>query len=175
MPLAEAVKRAGSLEALRPHLRAGSILARHGGLYTLDGAPKPRADDRIPARWWADARDIDPTTGRALFTEDPFFLIGPNPTADTLAIGVELERATIERLFPVAPKPPGRKRGAKLSPVWQQIFSHFDPIVAREGKFPSVGSAASSVEEWLEKNNKTLSRRAIERGIPKYRPDWIAA
>jgi hypothetical protein len=81
----------------------------------------------------------------------------------------------VEVLPPAKPKPPGRRRGAKPSKVWQQIFDHFDPVVAREGKFPSLGSAASSVEEWLEENNKTLSRRAIERGIPRHRPDWIPA
>ena len=72
-------------------------------------------------------------------------------------------------------KAPGRKRGVKPSPVWQLIFKHFDDVVAREGKFSSVGSAATQIETWLEKKNKVLSRSAIERGIPKYRPDWIAA
>ena len=37
MPLREAIELAGSFEALRPHLRAGSILARHNGLYAWPG------------------------------------------------------------------------------------------------------------------------------------------
>ena len=35
MPWREALKRAGSFDALRPYLHTGRIPARHGGLYTL--------------------------------------------------------------------------------------------------------------------------------------------
>jgi hypothetical protein len=172
MPLHEAVKRAGSVEALRPHLHDGRILARHKGVYTLPGVtPKMVEHDRIPAGWWRTAHDIEAATGRAQFT-GVRVKIG---LYEVLAVGIEVERAAVEALWPTPPKVPGRKRGAKPSKVWQQIFDHFDPIVASKGKFPTLGSAATSVETWLENNNKRLHRSTIERGIINYRSDWITA
>jgi hypothetical protein len=178
MPWDEALMRAGSLDALRPHLCAGSILARHNGLYYWPGGGARSGPGNIRPGLWADAR-VDPATGRVIFTMVAlvrlFFTDSgddrPPVTSEVFALGIELERTAVE----IALKPPGRKRGTKPSKVWQEIFEHFDAIVAREGKFLSVGSAASSVEAWLEENNKVLSRSAIERGIPKYRPDWITA
>jgi hypothetical protein len=173
MPLAEGVKRAGSFEALLPYLRDGRILARRDGLYSFPGGRAQGGPGNISPRWWAEAR-YDTATGRVIFTFDGWS-DNPSVPRELFATGVELERAPVEARWSATLKPPGRKRGVKPSPVWQQIFRHFDPIVARKGKFPSVGSAASSVETWLKDNNKSLSRSAIERGIPKYRPDWIAA
>jgi hypothetical protein len=170
MPWDEALTRAGSLDALRPHLCAGSILARRAGLYSLPGARAQGGPGNISSQWWAKAHE-DAATGRVMFT----FPDRPSGFRELFAIGIEVERAAVERLFPVAPKLQGRKRGTKPSKVWQDIFDHFDAVVAREGKFLSVGSAASSVEAWLKDKNKSLSRSAIERGIPKYRPDWITA
>ena len=43
MPFAEALERAGSFEALLPHLREGRILARYHGLYTW---PERRGGER---------------------------------------------------------------------------------------------------------------------------------
>ena len=83
------------------------------------------------------------------------------------------QRSETQPASPEPDRPPRRKSGKKPSPVWQEIFDHFDDVVADKGKFHSVGSAVTSVEKWLETKNKSLSRRAIERGIPKYRPNWI--
>ena len=48
MPFAEAVKRAGSFEALRPHLREGRILAHHNGLYSWPGGEAMSGPGDIP-------------------------------------------------------------------------------------------------------------------------------
>ena len=105
---------------------------------------------------------------------------GPDRVRHVIAVGVEVDRAAIDTLFPAAtvsapPKPSKHKGGAKPSPVWPLIFQHFDSVVASEGQFSSVYSAASSVEAFLKEKGKSLSHRAIERGILRYRPDWIAA
>ncbi|QIG46669.1 hypothetical protein G5V57_02180 [Nordella sp. HKS 07] len=175
MPLHEAVARAGTLEALLPHLSTGRILACAVGFYTSEGSPVQQKDRRIPASWWGNAHDIDPPTGRAYFSMGLAAIDDKVVTYDILVIGIKFERAAVDALWSVKPKAPGRKRGVKPSPIWQQIFRHFDPVVDCDGRFPSVYSAASTVEAWLKKNNKNLSRSAIERGISKYRPDWITA
>jgi hypothetical protein len=174
MPLREAEKRAGSVEALLPHLRGGRIMTRHGGLYRpSSGAPQPQADDRIPAGWWANARDIDPATGRVLFAVDPLFQIVP-AAADTLAIGIELERAAVEALWPAKPKSSESKRGAKPSAAWAKVQPHFDHLVDCDGPFPSLGSARDSVKLLLkEKKLGRLNDRTIERWINKHRPQWV--
>ena len=193
MPFAEALARAGSFEVLLPHLREVRILARHHGLYACPGGEAVSGPGDIDPDFWAEAR-FDPATGRVILKkpdvrvqirdiseegERPGQLI-VIPEREVIALDVDLERTAVETLFPVAtvsttPKPPARKRGTRPSPVWPQIFQHFDSVVAREGKFPSVYGAASSVEAFLKENGKSLSHRAIERGILKYRPDWITA
>jgi hypothetical protein len=166
MSFAKAVARAGTLDALLVPVREERIFAR--GLW-----PGGAAKHIFAGTWWDEriVHDIDPVAGRAKFWTS----LTPGFTIAKVAIGIEFERAAVEARWPVKPKPPGRKGGKKPSPVWQQIFKHFDDVVAHKGKFRNVGSATTSVENWLEKNNKRLSRSAIERGIPKYRPDWIAA
>ena len=64
---AAAVARAGSLEAVLARLRAGDVMACHGGLYNKDRRPIRRKDDHIPVEWWKTARDIDPAAGRVWF------------------------------------------------------------------------------------------------------------
>lgn len=173
MPFAEAVERAGSFEVLRPHLRNGRIPARHNGIYYWPEGGQLSGPGELDPGFWAKARFEPDVIEQVILTTIKVPLYGgPERVRRVIAFGTEVERAAVES----APlKPPRRKSGTKPSKVWQQIFVHFDRLVARDGKFPSVYSAASSVEEWLKKNNKSLSRSAIERGISKYRPDWIAA
>src|SRR5262249_54896880 len=104
------------------------------------------------------------------------------PQREVFALGVDLECTAVETLFPVAPvsallKPSGRKRGAKPSPVWQQIFEHFDPLVTSKGKFHSLSSAASSVGAWLREDQRRvqLHDSTLKRGIQKNRPNWFEA
>ena len=166
MPWDEALKRAGSLDALRPHLCAGSILARHNGLYLWPGGGPVTAD--IRPNWWAGAR-IDPATGRVIFTR-PWSSGG---TREIFAIGLEVERAT-ERLFPAKPKPAESRRGAKPSAAWAKVQPHFDHLVDRDGPFPSLGSARDSVKLLLkEKKLGRMDDRTIERWIRKHRPQWV--
>jgi len=129
MPWDEALKRAGSLDALRPHLCAGSILARHNGLYILPGGGPVTAD--IRPHWWAGAR-VDPATGRVIFT-GPFF---SGVRREVFAIGIEVERAAVESLFPAAPEP-----GITVCERWRK-FENF---------FADMGPPPAS--KWIERIN----------------------
>jgi hypothetical protein len=111
MPFAEAVERAGSFEALLPHLRGSRILARHGGLYSWPDGAACGGPGIISADWWADARDV---IGRVIFKRPAryqLFFAGPGvprddrpspPTEEVFAISLELEADAVERLFPIA-------------------------------------------------------------------------
>ena len=107
MPFAEALERAGSFEALLPHLREGSILARCQGIYSWPSGRAESGPRDIPPEWWAKAR-IDPATGRVILTAPGARVIspgGPRPppkTREVFAIGIELEAAAVETLFPVS-------------------------------------------------------------------------
>jgi hypothetical protein len=105
IPFRQAVKRAGSLDALMPALRDGRVLARHGGLY-VNGGPAAPAGSISPS-WWAanTVRDIDPEANRAVFVMD--LLGGPLPM---VAIGIEVEGGPLLRLFP---EPEAEKPAAK--------------------------------------------------------------
>jgi hypothetical protein len=128
MSLGEAVACAVKLEFLLPPLRSGFIAARHGGLYSPDGSkPKKAEYDRIPADWWFYVLDIDSVAGRVLFAVDGLFRIPDRDgkiTADTLAIGIELERPAVVKMFPAAQQPeqPTRPAEPKMEPkdwlVW---------------------------------------------------------
>jgi hypothetical protein len=96
MRLAEAVKRAGSLADLMPAVRDGRIMTHHNGLYSWPECdPIKCKDQALPATWWEDAHDVDPAAGRAQFTRE-----APWGPYRLLAIGIELERAAIEALWP---------------------------------------------------------------------------
>jgi hypothetical protein len=165
MPLQEAVRRAGALETLLSPLWEGRILARHGGLYVRStGGPVKTTSPHIPSAWWKHARDIDPKAGRAIFPMDFF---------EVLAIGIELEAAAVEALWP---KPPGRKRGAKPLPVWPKVFAHLDAEVTANGRFPSLAAAADAAALWLKDHKFAVpDPRTIERKIKELRPDSWAA
>ena len=71
LPWDEALKRAGSFDALRPYLHAGQIPACHGGLYTLDGKVHSGPGD-FKLEWWANAHK-DPAGRVIFFTEEVVF------------------------------------------------------------------------------------------------------
>jgi hypothetical protein len=102
--LHEAVRQAGSLDALTRVLREGSVFARHNGLYQNGRIWRPGAP--IASSWWAESavRDINPEAGRATFVMDVLGVSVP-----LVAIGIEVERAA---LFAVFPAPPSEKSDA---------------------------------------------------------------
>src|SRR5262245_51195149 len=116
MPLAEAEACAGSFEALLPRLRDGRILARYTELrFWPSGQPYDGPGDIKPA-WWSTGREID---GRLVVTRPRLrptprlYILGPDmpswpdpPPDEVFPIGVELERAAVERLFPTAADQP---------------------------------------------------------------------
>jgi hypothetical protein len=178
MPEAEALARADSFEALLPHLREGRILARCNGIYLPSGQAASGPRDIRP-EWWAEAR-IDPATARVILTTPGLRVVSPGSppsppkTREVFAIGIEFERAAVDALWPVKPKPPRRPAGTKPSVAWAKVQPHFDKLVDREGPFPSLGSARDSVKLFLdEKKLGQLDDRTIERWINKHRPHWV--
>lgn len=130
MPLHEGVARTGTLDALLPTLCDGRIIARAAAFYTWPSGGQVKRDRSIPQSWWTRAR-IDPASDRAYFDMEDYHL---------LAVGIELEPAAVEALWPTpaavhAPLHAGGK----------------DPVHNWEG-------AASHVDEWIEKNHRPLPR-----------------
>jgi hypothetical protein len=170
MSFAKAVARAGSLAALLAAARRGDVFARAADFF-MNGRSTRRTDRNIPSAWWADAHDINPAAGRATFV-----MGGPIEGAsyELLAIGIEVESAAVEALWPVESKPPGLPRGPRPSAAWEKVQPHFDKLVDQEGPFPSLGSARDSVKLFLtEKNLSRLDDRTIERWINRHRPHWV--
>jgi hypothetical protein len=185
---AAAVSRAGSLETVLAHLRAGDVMAYHAGLYNKDGRPISRKDDHIPVEWWKTARDIDPVAGRAWFRRYIIY---------DLAIGIELEAGAADALWPPEPEQsqsasaasagmtaPAEKKSAKgpakprkpshpRHPAWKLIFKHFDHHVVNHGKWLNAHAAANDVFEWADDKDLGISFDAIYEGISKWRPEWI--
>jgi hypothetical protein len=81
------------------------------------------------------------------------------------------------------PKTPGaikaksvrRLRPGPRNPSWQILFKHFDSEVEKNGKYPTHYKAAQAVIEFAKSKPLAIDPRTIERGIPKYRPDWAEA
>ena len=180
MPFAEAVARAGSLKALRPHLFAGRIIARYSRLCFWPGG---EVDNTLPTTdidpsWWADdvAHDIEPEAGRAQFITD---------LGNQLARGIELERAAVDALWPVKPKPPkhkqspkqsavaGAKRGPKQYAVWKPLLKHLDAMVKRGKISNPAEDAFGEAKIWLEKKERSLSDGTLRKGIKRNRPNWF--
>ena len=66
MPFEEAMKRAGSFEALLPHLRKKRTLAvRYSELRTWPELEVESGPGETPPDWWDEAR-TDPATGRVI-------------------------------------------------------------------------------------------------------------
>jgi hypothetical protein len=113
MPFAEALERAGALEALLPVLIAGDATAR-AEAFLVGGYPI-KADRNIPSTWWDNetAYDVDPAAGRATFSMDGFAMT---------AIGIEIEAAPITARWPAEAVPdqaPSQIPAQLVSPtVW---------------------------------------------------------
>jgi hypothetical protein len=169
MPWDEALTRAGSLDALRPHLCAGSILARRAGLYSLPGARAQGGPGNISSQWWAKAHE-DAATGRVMFT----FPDRPSGFRELFAIGIEVERAAVERLFPVAPVPAPRHAGGRdPDNDWEGAARHVDdwvrahgPLPRRKDGEPNLARAVELMTEWFETNEPPAPKpRSIYRWL----------
>jgi hypothetical protein len=178
MPLREAMELAGSLDALRPHLCDGSILARHNGLYVSPegGVPRSQPGD-IPPGCWANAC-FDPATGRVILAmiASPLGWDGPSVVRKVFAVEIELERERVAALYPKRKATRSRrKRGAKQSAVWDPLLKHLDAMAARGEIANLAEDTFDEAKRWLENNNCSLSDDALRRGIKRNRPKWSKA
>jgi hypothetical protein len=143
-------------------------------------ASKPALNEGdIDAAFTALKVSVDYILDRAVLSLIEKAYSGPTGHVITVRVfGLELERATVLRLAKSGTKStraPGRPKGS-LSPVWQKIFKHFDPII-RDDQYPNLNSVADDVEVWVRENIKRKSsrphRRTIERVIFQHRRRWI--
>jgi hypothetical protein len=165
MPLAEAVKRAGSFAALLPHLCAGSILTRRNGFYSWPGGQARGGPGNIPPSWWVKARE-DATSGRVIFSFAGWS-DSPSVPRELFAAGVEVERAAVERLFPVATVPAPRHAGGRdPDNDWEGATRHVDdwvtahgPLPRRKDGEPNVARAVELMTEWFNDNEPPAPKR----------------
>jgi hypothetical protein len=193
MSFAGAVKRAGSFEALRPHLREGRILSEHFGLYSWpEGEPKSEPG-RIPRDWWAEAR-VDPATGRVIFRGSRVSIrsIGPDgdlldngPVAwvepDKFAFDIRLEGTAVETLFPVTTvSAPQHVGGRDPDHNWEDAARHVDAWVEARGPLPRhktgkpiLARAVELMTEWFDDNDPPAPKeRSIRRWIAEKPRSW---
>ena len=177
MPLA---RRSSSQARSRPCGRTcedGSILARHKGLYALPGGEAVRGPGDIPPGLWTTAR-FDPATGRVILATAISSLgwDGPLVARKVFAVEIELERAAVEALWPVKPKPPRRHAAVRSRqlPGRRSSLTSTSWSIA-QGPFPSLGSARDSVKLLLRRRRSLANcdDRTVERWINKHRPHWV--
>jgi hypothetical protein len=175
--MAKALARAGSFEALVPHLREGRILARCSEIHRpgIGQASGPRD---IRPDWWTNAR-VDPATGRVMLTTPGSRIISPGETPppprrhEVFALGIEVERGSVDALWPAKPKAQGRKRGPKQSAIWAPLLAHLDRLVS-SGKISNPAEEAfPEAKRWSEENKHSLSDSALNNGLKRNRPYWF--
>jgi len=181
MSLAEAVKRAGSFEALLPYLLDGRILARAAGFQTWPpGSPeisqlyKTRPTPEIPPEMWGEAYDIDPVAGRACFAVDDI--------ADLMAFGIEIEPAAVDKWFPTASASGPRDAGGRdPDNDWDGAAGHVGawvdahgPLPRRKNGQPNRARAVELMTEWFDKEDPPApARESIYRWLrTNPRPEW---
>jgi hypothetical protein len=169
MPWDEARARAGSFNALQSRLWAGSILARHAGVYSWPGGQAQLGPGNIARSWWANARE-DADTGRVIFV----FADRPSIFRELFATGIELERAVVERLFPAAPAHTPRDAGGRdPDNDWEGAARHVDAWVTARGSLPrrkngepNRARAVELMTEWFEDNDPPAPKpRSIYRWL----------
>lgn len=178
MPFAEALTRAGSVEALLSWLCEVPILAWHQGLYQSPSGKKWRGPARLGPGWWPQAR-VDPTTRRVIFLmhDEDFFV----EDLELFAFGIELERGVVEARFPAATEPTPRHAGGKdPEHNWEGAAGHVDAWVRDHGPLPRhkngapiVARAVGLMTEWFEDNDPPAPKeRTIQRWIGKNPRSW---
>lgn len=112
--LREAVRRAGSFEALLPYLLDGRIRARHGGVFHWPNGRvevQPWFDPNIPLSWWASVSAAEPEISRCRFAYTWVSFGGVTTQKERFAIDITLEPVAVERWFPAEPSQPEPKHG----------------------------------------------------------------
>jgi hypothetical protein len=166
--LSEALKQIGSSEALLVALRAGRIAARYESIHTAIrdgdrygvGAPLPASIAQppgraIPSNWWKyTLPPFELEHDRAVFQLD---------WLKTLAIGVEVERATLKASLPAQ-----RNRGGRpVEHDWTGAQQYAEKDFADHGPFPTKARLADSLEKYFRsvRHEDTPTRENIERWL----------
>ena len=104
LPWDEALKRAGSLDKLRPRLHMGQILACHGGLYSWPNVRQRSGPGYFKPEWWAHA--YVQAVRLMFFIEEVMF--GPPVQEQVFAYdsSIVLDSVAFDTFFPVADLPP---------------------------------------------------------------------
>jgi hypothetical protein len=106
----EALKRAGSFDALRPYLHTGQISARHGGLFSLSDGKAHSGPGDFKPEWWAYAHED--RAGRVIFFLEPvvsgYTVIQEEVFA--YAINIELDSVAFNTCFPITDLPPVERK-----------------------------------------------------------------
>ena len=172
MPFAEAVARAGSLEALLVPVREGRIPAR--GRWASDGSKL-----NLTQTWWNEgvAHDIDPAAGQAKFWTSPI----EGLDIAELVIGIEFWRATVEALWPAnieqpqsAPESP-LSTDARERPEWKEFLVPLLNVLRDENQLPNKAAAYRAVERCLTGRGVTMSKSSIYEGLNRHHADWWRA
>ena len=106
IPWHEAVKRAGSLDALRPCLHLGLIPVRHGSLFTWPEGQLRSGPGEIRPGWWHHA--YEDRAGRMMFFTESVFWPESGVVAEQLfayVASIELDSVAFEMCFPTATGP----------------------------------------------------------------------
>jgi hypothetical protein len=135
-----ALERAGTFEALRPHLHAGRIVARHGGIYYWPNPSKYSEPGIIPPAWWRNASE---DTGRVIFAINSY---------DLFAIDIVLEAEGVERIFPAAiePTPAATELApAAIEPTPQPTVTELTPRRQTRRPHPDRVAILQYYRDWL--------------------------
>jgi hypothetical protein len=195
MPFEEAMKRAGSFQALVPHLRERRILARCHELRTWPELEVESGPGEIPPDWWDEAR-IDPATGRVILKKPDIRVhirnisskgdlpgqLVVHPGREVCALGIELERSPVATLFPAATVPGSRHAGGRdPDNDWEGAARHVSdwvmaqrPLPRRKDGKPNTARAVELMTEWFKENQPPApERESIYRWLRQNpQPEW---
>jgi hypothetical protein len=181
VPFAKALARAGTFEALLPHLREGRIPARHNGIYYWPEGGALSGPGDIDPGLWAKAR-FEPDIEQVRLTTIKVPLYGGRERVrHVIAIGIEFERASVDSLFPIAiVSAPRHAGGRDPDHDWEGAARHVDDWVAAHGPLPRrkdgkpiLARAVELMTEWFCKNDPPAPQeRSFRRWIRKNPRSW---
>jgi hypothetical protein len=91
-----------------------------------------------------------------------------------LAIGVEVERAALDKLFPPQ-RSRGRRRGHPLIHDWEGAKQHIDACVVKQGPFPETKLVVREMADYFGRAGKSSpTESAIYAWLRKHpQPGWV--